>query len=164
MWLVGFSRQQKECKKCAVLFSFQGTLFCCCCCCCCCCISAATLISYHNRFRLSTTFLFFLFRFCDFLNHFQATACLLYHTEQPFVKNFFQVFSLHFSSHTFHIPPGLSSVFNFASAVLATKIILSPHFQIVNVFLVFYLIRTIQTIYHFILFLPYTFSAPEVKW
>lgn len=25
MWLAGFSRQQKECKKCAVLFSFQGT-------------------------------------------------------------------------------------------------------------------------------------------
>lgn len=125
---------------------------------------ATALIDYHIFCRLSTTFLFFLFRFCDFLNHFQATACLLYHTEQPFVKNFFQVFSLHFSSHTFHIPPGLSSVFNFASVVLATKIILSPHFQIVNVFLVFYLIRTIQTIYHFILFLPYTFSAPAVKW
>jgi hypothetical protein len=26
MWLAGFSRQQKECKKCAVLFSFQGTI------------------------------------------------------------------------------------------------------------------------------------------
>ena len=106
---------------------------------------ATALIDYHIFCRLSTTFLFFLFRFCDFPNHFQTTAYLLYHIQQPFVKNFFK-FSLHFSSCTFHIPPGLSSVFYFASAVLATKIILSPRFQIVNVFLVFYLIRTIQTI------------------
>ena len=107
---------------------------------------ATALIDYHIFCRLSITFLFFLFRFCNFVNHFQATAYLLYHIQQPFVKNFFQVFSLHFSSYTFHIPPGLSSVFNFASVVLATKIILSLHFQIVNIFLVFYLIRTIQTI------------------
>ncbi len=120
------------------MFSYQCSLFL---------LSQATaLIDYHIFCRLSTTFLFFLFRFRDFLNHFQATACLLYHIQQPFVKNFFQVFSLHFSSCTFHIPPGLSSVFYFASAVLATKIILSPRFQIVNVFLVFYLIRIIQTI------------------
>ena len=108
---------------------------------------ASTLIDYHIFCRLSTTFLFFLFRFCDFINHFQATSYSAYHIRQPFVKNFFQVFSLHFSSYTFHIPPGLSSVFNFASVVLATKIILSLRFQIVNVFLVFYLFRTIQTIY-----------------
>ena len=108
---------------------------------------ATALIDYHIFCRLSTTFLFFLFRFCNFINHFQATAYLLYHIQQPFVKNFFQVFSLHFSSYTFHIPPGLSSVFNFASVVLATKIILSLRFQIVNVFLVFYLFRTIQTIH-----------------
>ena len=107
---------------------------------------ATALIDYHIFRRLSTTFYFFLFHFCNFVNHFQATAYLLYHIRQPFVKNFFQVFSLHFSSYTFHIPPGLSSVFYFASVVLATKIILSPRFQIVNVFLVFYLIRTIQTI------------------
>ena len=108
---------------------------------------ATALIDYHIFCRLSTTFLFFLFRFCNFINHFQATAYLLYHIQQPFVKNFFQVFSLHFSSYTFHIPPGLSSVFNFTSVVLATKIILSLHFQIVNVFLIFYLFRTIQTIH-----------------
>ena len=120
------------------MFSYQCSLFL---------LSQATaLIDYHIFRRLSTTFYFFLFRFRDFPNHFQATACLLYHIQQPFVKNFFQVFSLHFSFCTFHIPPGLSSVFYFASAVLATKIILSPRFQIVNVFLVFYLIRTIQTI------------------
>ena len=108
---------------------------------------ATALIDYHIFCRLSTTFLFFLFRFCNFINHFQATAYLLYHIQQPFVKNFFQVFSLHFSSYTFHIPPGLSSVFYFASVVLATKIILSSRFWIVNVFLVFYLFRTIQTIH-----------------
>ena len=124
---------------------------------------ATAYLDYHIFRCLSTTFLFFLFRFCNFINHFQATACLLYHIRQPFVKNFFQVFSLHFSSYTFHIPPGLSSVFCFASVVLATKIILSPRFQIVNVFLVFYLIRTIQTIYCFIPFLPYIFSVSEVK-
>ena len=108
---------------------------------------ATALIDYHIFCRLSTTFLFFLFRFCNFINHFQATAYLLYHIRQPFVKNFFQVFSLHFSSYTFHIPPGLSSVFYFASVVLATKTILSFLFVIVNVFLVFYLFRTIQTIH-----------------
>ena len=107
---------------------------------------ATALIDYHIFCRLSTTFLFFLFRFCNFINHFQTTAYLLYHIRQPFVKNFFQVFSLHFSSYTFHIPPGLSSVFYFASVVLATKTILSSRFWIVNVFLVFYLFRTIQTI------------------
>ena len=53
---------------------------------------ATSLIDYHISCRLSTTFLFFLFRFCNFINHFQATACLLYHIQQPFVKNFFQVF------------------------------------------------------------------------
>ena len=53
---------------------------------------ATALIDYHIFCRLSTTFLFFLFRFCNFINHFQATACLLYHIQQPFVKNFFQVF------------------------------------------------------------------------
>ena len=108
---------------------------------------ATTLIDYHIFCRLSTIFYFFLFRFCNFINHFQATAYLLYHIRQPFVKNFFQVLPLHFSSYTFHIPPGLSSVFNFASVVLATKTILSLRFQTVNVFLVFYLFRTIQTIY-----------------
>ena len=95
---------------------------------------ATALIDYHIFCRLSTTFLFFCFAFV-ILSH-PTTFC----------QELFQVFSLHFSSYTFHIPPGLSSVFYFASVVLATKIILSPRFQIVNVFLVFYLIRTIQTI------------------
>ena len=130
---------KKFSRICCLLFSYQCSLFL---------LSsqATALIDYHIFCRLSTTFLFFLFRFCDFINHFQTTAYLGYHVRQPFVKNFFQVFSLHFSSYTFHIPPGLSSVFNFASVVLATKIILSLRFQIVNVFLVFYLFRTIQTI------------------
>ena len=129
---------KKFSRICCLLFSYQCSLFL---------LSsqATTSIDYHIFCRLSTTF--FLFRFCNFINHFQATAYLLYHIRQPFVKNFFQVFSLHFSSYTFHIPPGLSSVFNFASVVLATKIILSLRFQIVNVFLVFYLFRTIQTIH-----------------
>ena len=69
---------------------------------------ATALIDYHIFCRLSTTFLFFLFRFCDFLNHFQATACLLYHISQLFVNNFFQViflsFDIAFSSHAFHYP------------------------------------------------------------
>ena len=131
---------KKFSRICCLLFSYQCSLFL---------LSsqATTLIDYHIFCRLSTTFLFFLFRFCNFINHFQATAYLLYHIRQPFVKNFFQVFSLHFSSYTFHIPPGLSSVFNFASVVLATKIILSLRFQTVNVFLVFYLFCTIQTIH-----------------
>ena len=115
---------------------------------------ATALIDYHISCRLSTTFLFFLFRFCDFINHFQATSYLLYHICQPFVNNFFQViFKVIFKSFdfAFHstpsiIPPGLSSISCFASAVSATKIILPSRFRIVNVFLVFYLFRTIQTI------------------
>ena len=75
---------KKFSRICCLLFSYQCSLFL---------LSQATaLIDYHIFCRLSTTFLFFLFRFCDFLNHFQATACLLYHIQQPFVKNFFQVF------------------------------------------------------------------------
>ena len=69
---------------------------------------ATAIIDYHIFCRLSTTFLFFLFRFCDFLNRFQATAYLLYHISQLFVNNFFQVvflsFDIAFSSHTFHYP------------------------------------------------------------
>ena len=111
---------------------------------------ATTLIDYHILCRLSTTFLFFLFRFCDFINHFQATAYLLYHICQPFVNNFFQVifksFDFAFHSTPSIIPPGLSGISCFALAVSATKIILPSRFRIVNVFLVFYLFRTIQTI------------------
>ena len=60
---------------------------------------ATALIDYHIFCRLSTTFLFFLFRFCNFVNHFQATAYLLYHIQQPFVKNFFFVFFAFFILH-----------------------------------------------------------------
>ena len=65
---------------------------------------ATALIDYHIFCRLSTTFLFFLFRFCNFINHFQATSYLLYHIRQPFVKNFFQVFRNSFSNP--RQPPG----------------------------------------------------------
>ena len=99
------------------------------------------LLSFVNNF-----FIFFCFAFATFSITFKRQLIYFITSNNLLSRTFFQVFSLHFSSCTFHIPPGLSSVFYFASAVLATKIILSPRFQIVNVFLVFYLIRTIQTI------------------
>ena len=107
---------------------------------------ATALIDYHIFCRLSTTFLFFSVSLLWLSQSLSSDSLFTLSHPTTFCQELFSSFSLHFSSCTFHIPPGLSSVFYFASAVLATKIILSPRFQIVNVFLVFYLIRTIQTI------------------
>ena len=82
---------------------------------------ATALIDYHIFCRLSTTFLFFLFRFCNFINHFQATACLLYHIRQPFVKNFFQVFSLHFFILHFPYPARAVQCFLFCIGCLSDE-------------------------------------------
>ena len=114
-------------------------------------------MSFVNNF-----FIFSVSLFVIFLNHSQAIAYLLYHIHQPFVNNFFQVifksFDLAFHSTPSIIPPGLSSISYFASAVSATKIILPSQFRIVNVFLVFYLIRTIQII--LTIFCFYTDNIP----
>ena len=112
---------------------------------------ATALIDYHIFRRLSTTFLFFCFALSNFsksassdslftLSHLPAIC------QQLFSSCFFFFLTLHFPLTPSIIPPGLSGMFCFASAVSATKIILPPLFQIVNVFLVFYLFRTIQTI------------------
>ena len=92
---------KKFSRICCLLFSYQCSLFCC--------RLKRQLYQIIISFVVcQQLFYFFLFRFCDLLNHFQATACLLYHISQLFVNNFFQVvflsFDIAFSSHAFHYP------------------------------------------------------------
>ena len=110
------------------------------------------VVVFDSLFRLSHLSLF-VNNFFNFIFYFIASSslsrCLVCDSSFILACTLYSVNTLFnfFSSYTFHIPPGLSSVFNFASVVLATKIILSLRFQIVNIFLVFYLFRTIQTIH-----------------
>ena len=98
------------------------------------------LLSFVNNF-----FIFFCFAFVIFSITFKRQLVYFITFNNLLSRTFFKFFLCIFHL-ALSISPGLSSVFYFASAVLATKNILSPRFQIVNVFLVFYLIRTIQTI------------------
>ena len=82
---------------------------------------ATALIDYHIFCRLSTTFLFFLFRFCNFINHFQATAYLLYHIRQPFVKNFFSSFFFAFFILHFPYPARAVQCFQFCISCLSDE-------------------------------------------
>ena len=106
------------------------------------------LLSFVNNFFifLFRSVWFFQISFKRQLVYFITSSS---HLSTTFFKLFFCLSTLqnHFAPSI--IPPRLSGMLCFASAVSATKIILPLLFWIVNVFLVFYLFRTIQTISFF---------------